>query len=124
MKSPHVVVILLLAAMFSLNLDTAWSETDYTILPLTLPDRVYITNGTNRSLTFSLRVNNGEWKSFELGSGKEGEYKCEKCEGDTKWGFQITTEGRDSIRYRLKRGGQYVLTWNESSGSFDLIEAR
>lgn len=124
MKSIRVVVILLLAATFSLTSDIAWSETDYTILPLTLPSRVYITNGTNRSLTFYLRVNNGKWKSFELLSGRRDEYKCEKCEGDTKWGFQITTEGRDSVRYRLKRGGQYVLTWNESSEIFDLIEAR
>jgi hypothetical protein len=87
--------------------------------PLTLDNRIFITNKASKRLHFNVRPNNGRWSSYYLDSGKGMEIKCNKCETDS-FEFEMKTEAR-VVRYKLPNASKYKLAWNKNKKLWDLF---
>ena len=90
-------------------------------LPSLAPTEVFLVNQANRNLTFQLRTNGGRWTSFDLDSGEDELYTCDKCDG---FEFRMSTDGGKTVHYKLVSMGRYVLLWNEPEMIWDLNEIR
>ena len=87
--------------------------------PLTLGNRIYITNTTSKRLDFNVRPKNGRWSPYYLDSGEGMEIKCNNCITDS-FEFKMKTDTR-VVNYTLPDASKYKLAWNEKKKLWDLL---
>ena len=83
---------------------------------------VYIKNGSNRQITFLLRIGSrGRWKRFKIYPNQRKRY-YDTSGRRRRIEVKIKTRGRGYVRYSLYHGHSYKIKWSKRKGVWDVVK--
>jgi hypothetical protein len=107
-------------AMVSFSYTVAQEETGSTSQPYVSGDNVFIFNQGDIAITIHLRPWEGEWTTYTMEPGSDWTFSCDNC---TDFEITISTDGSETVNYRLAETKRFGIYWNSSGGYWDVYQA-
>lgn len=118
-----VVLFVVVVAVALSNLvrgeEVRGEEVNVTVFPSLAKIAMQIDNYANRTITFALRPDDGEWKTYSITSGNKDRFTCEEC---TTFEFIMRSDGGKEVEYVLHVRKRYFIGWSDADQRWDLFE--